>query len=410
MLSELRLFLQNIGCGSAIFESKFSRLPLPFTIFVQSHSMYDLQLTSSVFVLTVNIVCALMLWVLREKNITRSILAAVATVVAVWNLFAVYLMPELRFDRLDFFYEMVGITMAMLVYTYLLSLMSPGANIRKEFKSLIIILAVYFSLYFIIRIVEPRIVIHNYSEIRQNLNRPEVWLRIIAAAHFLVLYGRIIWGFFTMYPRHRKRIVNIYSYRERVSLSAIPFVGILFIIYGFASTLDIFFAEPESVTLIMFNFFFAVIYITVFLLGALQQDVYTPEIIKWLSSAEKEEPGNRKAIPIQSREKLRRDLLRLMETDKVYLNPELRIDTVAQLLNTNRTYISTVINEDLGQSFIVFVNNYRIQEAQRLMQEGGLDKSIAEISELVGFKSHSSFIEFFKRFSGMSPGEFKRQG
>lgn len=107
------------------------------------------------------------------------------------------------------------------------------------------------------------------------------------------------------------------------------------------------------------------------------------------------------------RSRLKEKLSGLMEKGKIYLDPELRLEKVAGLLRTNRTYLSAVINEDFGESFSGFVNRYRVNESIRLMKEGSR-AGLNEIAEQAGFKSFSSFYIFFKRATGQNPGEFYR--
>ena len=53
----------------------------------------------------------------------------------------------------------------------------------------------------------------------------------------------------------------------------------------------------------------------------------------------------------------------LMRKDKVYKEKNLTRDKVAALLGTNRTYLSQIINEKTGMSFIYYINSFRIEEA-----------------------------------------------
>ena len=52
----------------------------------------------------------------------------------------------------------------------------------------------------------------------------------------------------------------------------------------------------------------------------------------------------------------------LMNEDKVYRQSDLSLEKAATMLNTNRTYLSQVVNEKAG-SFASYVNRYRLQEA-----------------------------------------------
>ncbi len=368
--------------------------------------MAELEIISSLLVLAVNFTCSVILWVLSRGSKPKIVLALLSSLLVLWNFFAVLLMPEWRFDRLSFSYEMAIISGAALIYIYLLYLMRPSPVTPREIVRLYTPPFILGVLYLIVRLFQPHVVLENYRDIPLHLNNPEMWLRIAAEACFLIYYIRVVCLIVRLYPQHRRRIAQRYSYSERISLSWVPFVAWLFVVYGLVVVLDVFFTRPGSVQLVVFNFFFAAFYLTLNLMGVLQEDVYTVAETADIESDKKETAAN-SSIPPAMRRQLKEALVGLMEEERIYLDPELRIDTVARMLNTNRTYISTIINEDFGKSFIVYVNEYRIREAQHRMLDPDEERSIALIAEAVGFKSHSSFIDFFKRFSGMSPSQFR---
>lgn len=340
--------------------------------------MADLQLISSVFVLTVNLVCSLMLWVIGRGSRPKMVLALLSTLLVGWNLFAVLLMPDLRFDSPSFWYCMATTSGAALIYIYLFMLLSPVPVSMRQVAGLYIAPAVLSLLYLFVG--------------------PQMWLRIAAAGCFLVYFFQVVWLVARLWPRYRRRIAALYSYRERIGLGWVPFVAALFLFYGFVVVLDVFFARAGTPLPTIFNFFFAAFYLTINLIGLSQQDLPLP--------VESTSPEG--SMTVATRLRLRHELPELMTTRKVYLDPELRLDTVAQMLGTNRTYISTVLNEALGKSFIVWVNEYRIEEAKRIMR-GETGKSISAIAEQAGFKSHSSFIEFFRRVEGVGPSEYRKK-
>ncbi len=95
------------------------------------------------------------------------------------------------------------------------------------------------------------------------------------------------------------------------------------------------------------------------------------------------------------------------ENQKVYLQQDLTVTSLADKLNTNKTYISQVINERFYQNFSSFVNDYRIKEARRLLsEEENWNLTIEAIANNVGFKSKSAFNTAFKKFTGITPSYF----
>ncbi len=97
----------------------------------------------------------------------------------------------------------------------------------------------------------------------------------------------------------------------------------------------------------------------------------------------------------------------LLETEKLYTNPDLNINTLAKKLNTNRTYLSKAINSVSGKSFIEFINEYRIAEAKRLLYSKESELiTIDAIGNKAGFNSKATFFRVFKSIAGVTPNYF----
>lgn len=93
---------------------------------------------------------------------------------------------------------------------------------------------------------------------------------------------------------------------------------------------------------------------------------------------------------------------KLVEEEKIYLNPQLSLVDVAQMLGTNRTYVSRMVNETYGESFSAFINRYRLEYAKTYMAENPRAK-IDTIASECGFGSTSSFNKLFKSVMGTTP-------
>lgn len=98
-----------------------------------------------------------------------------------------------------------------------------------------------------------------------------------------------------------------------------------------------------------------------------------------------------------------------METQKPYLNPSLTIRNLAEEIEMNYRDLSILINQKLNQHFFDFVNEYRIKEAMGILENPTKKEvTILEILYEVGFNSKSSFNTAFKKHTGKTPTEFKR--
>jgi len=95
----------------------------------------------------------------------------------------------------------------------------------------------------------------------------------------------------------------------------------------------------------------------------------------------------------------------IMNEENAYLNSDLTIDTLAKALNTNSTYISKCLHEELNTSFYEYVNGKRIEFAQKQLLES--DEKIEAIAILSGFNSSRAFLRVFKQTTGQTPTEWK---
>lgn len=112
--------------------------------------------------------------------------------------------------------------------------------------------------------------------------------------------------------------------------------------------------------------------------------------------------------PSFSRE-LRQKLETIMANQKPYLNPDLRLNDIADLLDVSRHHASQVINQHFNMSFFDFINKYRVEEAVKLLSDNRLNLSISEVAYDCGFNNRVSFYKTFKKEMGTTPTEFKEQ-
>lgn len=99
----------------------------------------------------------------------------------------------------------------------------------------------------------------------------------------------------------------------------------------------------------------------------------------------------------------------LIVKEEIFKKTDLRITDISKILNTNRTYISKIVNEELKTNFCDLINKYRIEYAKKLLKESDCKSmGLSQIGELSGFKSDSSFYRIFKEKEGISPGDFRK--
>lgn len=129
-------------------------------------------------------------------------------------------------------------------------------------------------------------------------------------------------------------------------------------------------------------------------------------------SAGTEEPtgGRKVVVNTAQRDRIARDILRVMETTEDYCACDYSIDKLAAAIDSNARYVSEVINDVFGKNFRAMLNEYRIKMAMIRLSDiehyGNL--TIKAISESVGYKSQATFITAFTKFTGLKPGLYQK--
>lgn len=99
-----------------------------------------------------------------------------------------------------------------------------------------------------------------------------------------------------------------------------------------------------------------------------------------------------------------------MQQDKLYLNPNLTVEAVAQHIGQPAKTISAVLNQHLHKSFNEYINSYRVAEfKEKILLPGMEHLTIAGIAAECGFNSQATFQRTFKQVTGMSPTEYRKR-
>jgi AraC-like DNA-binding protein len=108
------------------------------------------------------------------------------------------------------------------------------------------------------------------------------------------------------------------------------------------------------------------------------------------------------------KEQFRESLLSVMNEEKLFLNPSVTLSDIAHKLELAPCYVSQIINESFQQNFCDFINKYRIEESKRLLIQPNQHLNILGIALDAGFNSKSAFNNAFKKHTGITPKEFKK--
>jgi AraC-like DNA-binding protein len=104
-------------------------------------------------------------------------------------------------------------------------------------------------------------------------------------------------------------------------------------------------------------------------------------------------------------------LKKAMETDKLFLNPELTVSILSQQIGIRQKTISAVLNQHLQKSFNEFINGYRVAAFKEKIGQPGMEQlTIAGVAAECGFNSQATFQRIFKEMTGMPPSAYLKSG
>ena len=136
----------------------------------------------------------------------------------------------------------------------------------------------------------------------------------------------------------------------------------------------------------------------------------TPDILQNGNGMLHKEKYRKSFLANERAAEIARKLLQLMETEKPFLNPDLTLLELADRLSVSANHLSQVINREMNKSFFDFVNEYRVQEAKRLLNSPqSVHLSIFGIALDAGFNSKSAFYNAFSKHLGMTPSGYRKQ-
>lgn len=208
-----------------------------------------------------------------------------------------------------------------------------------------------------------------------------------------------IWAIFAI-PRYNRLLKATISYDQNVNLGWLRIVLVAFILiltlwllncYVMDLNIEAFYLAG---TMLMWMFICYFIYKHESVLDELTLTMANEEIEEKNDDTETDLPEIERQIQYQ------------FVTQKLFLDPHLRLSDVALKVGTNRTYLSRFFNQEKGHTFYDYVNGMRLDYAEKLLLT--TSDSLAKIAESSGFNSLSTFRRAFATCHNCSPAEFRR--
>lgn len=140
--------------------------------------------------------------------------------------------------------------------------------------------------------------------------------------------------------------------------------------------------------------------------GVIKQKIFTFEPINENDSTTQSDILEKKAF---YKEAISQDIDSIIEKNEYFLNKSLTLSVLANILGTNRQYLSNYINNEKHVSFYDYINRFRLKRVEELLQEQVNKQnqhSLEEIASLSGFNSYATFLRCFSKVYGTTPSKY----
>ncbi|MEJ5104047.1 helix-turn-helix domain-containing protein [Chryseobacterium sp. MYb328] len=213
--------------------------------------------------------------------------------------------------------------------------------------------------------------------------------------------------------KHQRKIQQFSSNTEGINLNWLEYIILVILVVNIIYVVYNLFYDPKSLNFFINAIFLVVIYCVGYY-SLKQKEIYPleekqrEELISIDDNPDSEEV-KKKLISDEELVRIKTKLGNIMETRKPYLDSELNLIKLAEILSVSTHQLSYVINTGFQKNFFQYVNEFRVEYAQSLLKDSNSKLSILGIAYESGFNSKTSFNTTFKKITGQTPSEFKNR-
>lgn len=202
--------------------------------------------------------------------------------------------------------------------------------------------------------------------------------------------------------RHSQEIKHLFSSLDDISLNWLRNIWIIVAVFLIASFIRIIFDYRIDTIALDPLLFSLAIYVMSF--SGLRQ----PKIFSGENKPTQPAKYAKSTLKAKDAEKQVPELLHAMENQKLFLQKDITLQSLAAELDMPGHHLSQIINEKLDKNFFDLINFYRIEESKKLLKDSNYDHySLEAIGKEAGFKAKSTFNTVFKKFTEMTPSEYR---
>jgi AraC-like DNA-binding protein len=305
------------------------------------------------------------------------------------------------------------ITLLPLLYLYV----RTSINQKPRFRTRDLVHFILPSVFLLASIIVPNM----YAFEEQLYNSPRLDLvTIINIGLSFIFISFYIYIIFRKLKLHQKELPNMFSFTSsRVTFNWIKIVILLFILNWVLSAITMIINLAMQTRVIDSGIVFF-INLTVFSFAISYFGFFQPSIFfapknsglianpRLEEQAEDDKNKYKKSNLTEERANDNiQSITQLLESDRLYLKPDLTIQEVAEKLEIPKHYLTESLNSYLGKNFYTLINEYRIKEFKLLASDVKNNHlTLLALAYDSGFNSKSAFNLVFKKQTGETPSQF----
>jgi AraC-like DNA-binding protein len=323
-------------------------------------------------------------------------------------------------SRVPHFLQLLGFSLPLLsspiLFLYVYSLAFNNESGFKKYKIHILPYFIYniIIFYFFIDNHQSITVANGYLHFSEDV--PNVIQYFSTMLLAIICGGYSIFSLFVLL-KYQKSLPDNYSYTEKINLNWLKWIVVsLFVIFVI---LYIIIRYSVNYGMLDYQNLFAVVggILSIYLIligyfGLRQTTIFTSYPSSSISKNDyisRKVPYKNSGLDNDALEQLLKKLLNYMEKEKPFLDENLSLSKLAQLLNITPNQLSQVINQKTNSNFFNFINSYRVEQVKlKLKNPSYTQYTILGIAYDCGFRSKASFNKIFKQQVGKTPSQYQK--
>lgn len=382
----------------------------------------DILQIFSLLIVFVHLLLAAFLLTIKTKNLVSNIMLAAFLLVSAEDSDSIFIVDYIypHFPALGMLINSLVLLKLPLIYLYLLSIVYSDFKLKRKH--------LFHALPFLIIniLLIPRFYGQDFTGQMNYLNSNTLASRQIEIQlSYILIHAQIVvylTASFFVINRYRRLLLENFSDANLFNYNWLFQLFTVLAIESFVASLkNIFmFLEWEKA------YFYSLLIISLISLAYITWMVFrimlNPELFRGINSklqlvSSMVKEGDEQITNSDSATSFNRNvndkinkLNRYMVEEEPFLDPSLTIYLLSKKINISTKELSLLINHDLNQHFFDYINSFRIRKAMEILSDPTKKElTILEILYDVGFNSKSSFNTAFKKYSGLTPTQYRKK-